>query len=229
MLKALGVDSITVVPKEEVPTNTIGWEFYGVDGTHCALMTALLCPDAFPEGFEVWEPFAVGLEFLHDCVAKKETVDITLEDGYVCVTSGKSVAKRRQYTLDENPRVLPRFTPTNSVGILSDKLIDAAGKKYLMTNNGDLGLQVDLTEDTLTFTNSSERDFFSESYDILLSNLPDGPQSCHYGPEYLAPLMKALPKGIPMEVWMDEGKPIVFNIATEQCTMRIYIAPRIGN
>ena len=62
-LKVMGADSATIVPSSN------GWEFYSRDTTGCMMVSALLRKEAFPSGYDEWEPFATELEYLKDNTA----------------------------------------------------------------------------------------------------------------------------------------------------------------
>lgn len=222
-LKIMGADSATVIPTDD------GWEFYARDPSACAMMTGILKAAAFPDGYEAWEPFATELEFLRDNTAKRDDVDIVVEDGYSKITCGKSKCKRRLFTLDGTPRVVPRVQFTNSAAILSDKLIELANNKHMASCGAELGLEFKVEETELTVSYETEIDSYSETYDLLMSNLPEGEQTSHYSPNLLLPVLKGLPKGTPVVMDMDKDKPIKLSVQTELYRFDLFVAPLIGD
>lgn len=222
-LKVMGADSVSVVP-----TNN-GWEFYARDITNCALVSATLKPDAFPEGYEQWEPFAADPEFLRDNISKRESVSIEIDNGFMKITYEKSKCKRRLINIDETPRIFPRVKLENSIAILSDKLLEVASNKYMASNGSSTGLQVEMNEQELTFSYETEVDAYTESYDVLMSNLPEGEQTSHFSPQLLIPVLKGLPKGIPVVMEMDKDKPVKLSLQTETYQINLFIAPLIGD
>lgn len=221
-LKVMSADSVTVIPSNN------GWEFYARDLTNCAMVSAVLKPEAFPEGYELWDPFAADPEFLRDNIAKRDSVDITLDDGFMKIVYEKSKCKRRLINLDETPRVLPRIKLADSVAILSDKLLEAAANKYMAANGSATGLEVKIGEQELTFSYETELDAYTESYDVLMANLPEGEQISHFSPQLLVPVLKNLPKGVPVVIEMDCDKPIKLALQTETSSINLFVAPLIG-
>ena len=222
LVKVMGADGATIVPAAN------GWEFYVRDVTNCMMVSALLSKDAFDEYDPEMAPFAVEIDFLRDSLAKRDEVQMDVEDAYIRINSGKSKAKRRLYTIDETPRIVPRVHIANSVAVLSDNLLDAGGHKFLQ--NADscaTGLQVDISEQEITFSFESETEAYSETYDCIMSDIVDGPQTCHYQPTYILPVFKALPKGIPVILTMDTDKPLKMTVQTQMCKIDVFIAPRI--
>ena len=223
LAKALGATSVTVIPSEN------GWVFYIRDQTACALCSATLVPAAFGDGYEAWAPFAIDLDFLRDAIAKKDEADISLDDVILSITAGKSKCRRRLFDIDTTPRTLPRVNLKNSVGILSDNLIDAASKKHFANAGGEFGLTIKLSEDSIEFSCSSESDSYSETYDTLISNLEEENeiQCGHFSTEYIIPVLKALPKGLPTVIALDSDFPMKITIQTELYKIDIFIAPLI--
>lgn len=220
-LKVMCADNATVIPTES------GWEFYARDPSACAMVSALLKKDAFPEGYEVWEPFAAEMDFLRDNTAKRDKVDLEVNDGYMRITYEKSKSKRRLFALDETPRTIPRVRLESSVAVLSDKLLELAGNKYMANTGAPNGLKVETSEQEITFSCECDIDAYSETYDVLMANLPKEGQTCHFAPQYLIPVFKTLPKGVPVVIDMDNDKPMKLTLQTELNLINIYIAPRI--
>lgn len=222
-LKIMGADSATVIPTNE------GWEFYARDPSACAMMSGILRKAAFPEEYEVWEPFATELEFLRDNTAKRDDVDIVIEDGYSKITCGKSKCKRRLFALDNTPRVIPKIQFTNSAAIISDKLLELANNKHMASCGAELGLEIKMEETEITISYETEIDSYSETYDLLMSNLPEGEQTSHYSPDLLLPVLKGLPKGTPVIIEMDSNKPLKLSVQTDLYKIDLFIAPLIGD
>ena len=220
-LKVMGTDSATVVPSSN------GWEFYSRDTTGCMMVSALLKKEAFPSGYDEWEPFAAELEFMRDNIAKRDKVDMLAEDGFLKINYGKSKCKRRLINLDETPRVIPKVKMEDSVAVLSDKLIELSGNKYMANNGSGTGIQVDINEQEISFSYESELDAYSETYDVLMANLPNEAQKSHYATQYIIPTFKALPKGTPVVIEMDDDKPIKLTLQTEVSLINVFIAPLI--
>ncbi len=226
VLKSMTVDAVTVVPTKD------GWEFYIRDPSNFMMVSAILKKEAFDEGVydPEMEPFAVSYEFIKDSIAKRDSIEMTVEDGYVKVVSGNTKAKKRLYTLDGTPRILPKVQLRNSVAITTDLLIELAGKKYWSGAGGcELGLQVDTTEDSLTFSFESENEGYTDTYPITLSDMPDGPQTSHFSPAFILPVLKVLPKGIAAIFTMETDKPLIVTLTTDAYKIDIFIAPRIGD
>ena len=226
VLKSMTIDTVTIVPTKD------GWEFYIRDPSNFMMVSAILKKDAFEEGEynPEMEPFAVNYDFIKDSIAKHTSVDLTVENGYVKIAFGNTKAKKRLYALDGTPRILPKVQLRNSVARTTDKLIELAGKKYWSgAGECELGLQVDTTEDALTFSFESENEGYVDTYPITLSDMPDGPQTSHFSPAFLLPVLKALPKGVAAIFTMETDKPLIVTLTTDAYKIDIFIAPRIGD
>ncbi len=224
LIKVMSADSVTIVPTEK------GWEFYVRDPSNCMMVSALVVKEVLGEDYDPDQaPFAVELDFFMDALAKREEVELTVDDGYIQITSGKSKAKRRLYTVDETPRIFPKIQLRNTVAILSDNLQKAAANKHMMgANECTTGLQVAMTETEMTISFESEKEAYSETYDVIMADLPGGNQVSHFTPEYLLSVFKVLPKGIPTIFAMDSDMPVKMSLQTQSGRTDIFIAPRIG-
>lgn len=226
VLKSMSIDTVTIVPAPE------GWEFYVRDPSNFMMVSAILKKDAFEENEydPEMEPFAVNYEFLRDSIAKRDSLDLTVEDGFVKVTAGNTKAKKRLYSLDETPRIMPKIKLKNSVAFTSDVLIELASKKYWSGASGcELGLQVDTSETEIKFSFESENEGYTDTYPVPLADMPDGPQKSHFSPTFLLPVLKALPKGVAAIFTMETDKPLIVTLTTDEYKIDIFIAPRIGD
>lgn len=226
VLKSMGADTVTIVPAPE------GWEFYVRDPSNFMMVSAILKKEAFEdeEYDPEMEPFAVNYDFIRDSVAKRKAIDLTVENGFAKVVADGAKAKKRLYDLDETPRILPKVKLRNSVAIMTDTLIDLAGKKYWSgAGECELGLQVDISETELTFSFESESEGYSNTYPVAISDVPDGPQRSHFTPMYLLPVLKVLPKGTVTVFTMETDKPLILTVTTDDYKIDLFIAPRIGD
>lgn len=224
ILDALLVDCVTIVPTDE------GWEFYARDGTNCVLAALKLKREAFGEEvYEKWDPFSISLEFLEDSIDKKDTIELVIEDGFAKVIGEKSKSKKRLAYLDEAPRILPKIKLESSVAISSDSLIMLAKEKQFQgASAAELGLCIDIDTEGLTMSYETENDSYSETKDLIMADLPKEAQKSHYDPGLLLPMLKVLPKGIPVLFSMDTNKPVKMDVNAESYSFVMYVAPRIG-
>lgn len=222
ILKSLSVTVVSIVPAEE------GWEFYARDGTNCAMAAITLKSGCFSEEYEVWDSFAVDMEFLQDSIAKKTGVEMELDDGYLKITYEKSCRKGRLKILDTTPRVVPKVVLENSVAVVSDGLIGLAKEKaYSAASGAELGLQMDIDESSVKLSYVTEEESYEDSIDTVMSDLPAGMQTAHFAPALLLPMLKVLPSATPLVISLDTDKPIQISINTEKYTAALYVAPRI--
>jgi hypothetical protein len=222
ILKVLCVDVVSIIP------TTDGWEFYARDPSNCSMAMIMLKKEVFSDDYDVWEPFAVDMEYLSGMIAKKKVVNLVVKDGFVHITYEKSRSKSPLKILDDTPRQLPKIDLTNSDAVVSDGLSGLAKEKFFSgASNCDLGLTVEITEEALTMSYDSQLGAYLNSIDTILSDLPDGKQIAHFDPDLLLPVLKVLPPGLPMAVSLETDRPIKLVLNTATYIMTIFVAPRI--
>lgn len=223
LLRAYSPKEVKITPGES------GWAICALDDTHCAMMSATLFASAFPDGYTAEDEFVTDYEFLADAIAKKADADIKVGDGQIVITSGKSKYKHRLLDVDVHGVNMPALQMNGSVVVISDDLLTLAGLKQFKTSSSDMGIAVDITEEGITFHYDGPSEGYSETYDLVMSDLPDGPQYSHYGPNLLIPALKTLPKGVPIVVAMSTDYPVKFSARTENYEFTMMIAPMISN
>ena len=223
ILKSLSTTTVSIVPSDD------GWEFYARDGTNCALAAITMKKGCFSENYEKWDSFAADMDFLQESIAKRPSVDAELEDGYLKITYEKSRRKSRLKILDTTPRIFPKIELKNSVAVTSDNLMGLAKDKgYAAATGADLGLQVDIEDEGLRMSYVTEQESYEDTIDTVMADLPEGPQTAHFSPELLLPLLRVLPPGTPTVVALDSDKPIQITLNTEKYMAALFVAPRIG-
>lgn len=217
MIKAQSATSVTFVPTDD------GWTFYSRDPAVISLMSGTIFANAFPEGYEKWDPFAISIDFLLDVLPKSGDVDITLDNGSVIVKHDKNRDKYRLDSIETTEGRMPSMPLNTTVTVGSDVLLSVAGDKIMFGKDEFSNIRLIAKDNLLTFSASTEKRECERSFEAEIT----GSSASHFSANYLKNIFKALPKGETVDMSSDDDYPLKMEINTEYLSMCIFIAPVI--
>lgn len=214
----------TVSDECQITSDDSGWHVAMTDPAHVAMIRADLSTAAFGPSYEPCGTFrfkpADILPFIGDAPS------LTIDDGSLSVRSGVTTRRTRLLEPDDASARVPSMDLTVGAILDSDLLRPAIGA---FPEKRMSRLDISASPEGFSLAVGDERDSVDVSVpaDDMVSLVCDSPALAHYPLGYWASLMRALPKGVQMELSFDTDYPCSVTVVHGCATLTWLCAPVI--
>lgn len=217
-LAAQLMDICTVFPRDD------GWHIRAVSPCTTTMVDVVIHRDAFGD-YEPWEPFGVKAEAMLDSLAPGTAeVDISLSGGRLIIKDGNMTHRRALYPAEDFPR------SPDLVNLASEVMLPMSTLMGVMVK-GDPKHGAAVLEATPDAYRVSclDADDMGTVLEIPKEDcmLLDGESKGMFALSAWMPFLRALPKGVDLDMRTSSGFPMVVTVSDEHMTLTWMVAPML--